>query len=803
MRSRKKVPVVALRGLVVLPGRVEHFDVSRRKSMAALEDAMLHYQKVLLVTQKNPDDLDPGADGLFEYGTLCEIRQMARLPKENGRVMVEGVERVRITSVIPTADMLKGEYVSEPLIETDPEAPVAVAMVRVLRDRLNQYARGNRAFFDKYLQPLLRITDVNRLLVRTAADMNWEWQTAQALLECDTADELYSMLVKELTREISVNEIRREFQEKLKGNLDKNQRDYVLREQMKLLRQELGDDTTLTDADEFSEQVEQLEASEEVKTRIRKEISRLKSMPGGSQEGNVVRTYLETLLDLPWDHCSVDNKDLKHAEDVLNEDHYGLEKVKERVLEYLAVRLLNPDSKAPILCLVGPPGTGKTSIARSVARALDRQYVRISLGGVRDEAEIRGHRKTYVGAMPGRIVEGLRQAGTANPLMLLDEVDKVSSEYRGATASALLEVLDGEQNVRFRDHYVELPIDLSRVLFIATANTLETIPGPLLDRMEIIEVTSYTENEKFHIAKDYLVAKQQKLNGIPEDRVVITDEALRAMIRGWTREAGVRNAERRIGDIFRKCAREILNGRKRKIRIDAKDLPKYLGREKVRPEEEAGAPEIGLVRGLAWTAVGGCTLEIEVNVMPGKGSLQLTGKMGDVMKESGQAALSCVRAICGGWDVKPEFFENHDLHLHIPEGAVPKDGPSAGVTMAVALLSAVAGIPVRADVAMTGEITLRGRVLPVGGLKEKILAAKNARMKTVLVPEKNREEIAEMSEEITGGLNIVYLETVRDALREALAEYPEGRPAAKEEEKKEPVKKNGTAKRRKKEPEAE
>ena len=797
------MPVVALRGLVVLPGRVEHFDVSRRKSMAALEDAMLHYQKVLLVTQKNPDDLDPGADGLFEYGTLCEIRQMARLPKENGRVMVEGVERVRITSVIPTADMLKGEYVSEPLIETDPEAPVAVAMVRVLRDRLNQYARGNRAFFDKYLEPLLRITDVNRLLVRTAADMNWEWQTAQALLECDTADELYSMLVKELTREISVNEIRREFQEKLKGNLDKNQRDYVLREQMKLLRQELGDDTTLTDADEFSEQVEQLEASEEVKTRIRKEISRLKSMPGGSQEGNVVRTYLETLLDLPWDHCSVDNKDLKHAEDVLNEDHYGLEKVKERVLEYLAVRLLNPDSKAPILCLVGPPGTGKTSIARSVARALDRQYVRISLGGVRDEAEIRGHRKTYVGAMPGRIVEGLRQAGTANPLMLLDEVDKVSSEYRGATASALLEVLDGEQNVRFRDHYVELPIDLSRVLFIATANTLETIPGPLLDRMEIIEVTSYTENEKFHIARDYLVAKQQKMNGIPEDKVVITDEALRAMIRGWTREAGVRNAERRIGDIFRKCAREILNGRKRKIRIDVKDLQKYLGREKVRPEEEAGAPEIGLVRGLAWTAVGGCTLEIEVNVMPGKGSLQLTGKMGDVMKESGQAALSCVRAICGGWDVKPEFFENHDLHLHIPEGAVPKDGPSAGVTMAVALLSAVAGIPVRADVAMTGEITLRGRVLPVGGLKEKILAAKNARMKTVLVPEKNREEIAEMSEEITGGLNIVYLETVRDALREALAEYPEGRPAAKEEEKKEPVKKNGTAKRRKKEPEAE
>ena len=798
MRSRKKVPTVALRGLVVLPGRVEHFDVSRRKSMAALEDAMLHNQKVLLVTQKNPDDLDPGAEALFEYGTLCEIRQLARLPKDNGRVMVEGMERVRITALAPADNMLKAEFVPEPLIETDPEAPVAIAMLRVLRDRLNQYARGNRAFFEKYLQPLLRITDVNRLMVRAAADLNWEWQTAQALLECDTADELYSRLTKELTREIEVSEIRREFQEKLKGNLDKNQRDYVLREQLKLLRQELGDDTSLTDADDFSERVEHLEASEEVKTRIRKEISRLKSMPGGSQEGNVVRTYLETLLDLPWDHVSTDNKDLKHAEQILNEDHYGLEKVKERVLEYLAVRLLNPDSKAPILCLVGPPGTGKTSIARSVARALDRRYVRISLGGVRDEAEIRGHRKTYVGAMPGRIVDGLRQAGTANPLMLLDEVDKVSSEYRGATASALLEVLDGEQNVRFRDHYVELPIDLSRVLFIATANSLETVPGPLLDRMEIIEVSSYTENEKFHIAREYLVAKQEKVNGIPEGRVVITDDAIREMIRGWTREAGVRNAERRLGDIFRKCAREILNGRKRKIRIDAKDLQKYLGRQKVRPEDKAREPEVGIVRGLAWTAVGGCTLEVEVNVMPGHGALQLTGKMGDVMKESAQTALSCVRAICGDWNVKPQFFEKHDLHLHIPEGAVPKDGPSAGVTMAVALLSASAGIPVKADVAMTGEITLRGRVLPVGGLKEKILAAKNAHMKTVLVPAENRDEIAEMSDEITGGLNMIYLENVREALREALAEFPEGRPAAKEEEKKDPEKKNGTEKRRKK-----
>ena len=517
----------------------------------------------------------------------------------------------------------------------------------------------------------------------------------------------------------------------------------------------------------------------------------------------MLRTYLDTLLDLPLDHCSKDNEDLAKAEQILEEDHYGLHKVKERVVEYLAVRMLNPEQKGAILCLVGPPGTGKTSIAKSIARALDRKYVRMSLGGVRDEAEIRGHRKTYVGAMPGRIVDALRQAGTANPLILLDEVDKLSSEYHGATSSALLEVLDGDQNVRFRDHYVELPIDLSKVLFIATANTTETIPAPLLDRMEMIELNSYTENEKMHIAEDYLLKKQAKANGIKEGQVEITEKALQKLIRNYTREAGVRNAERRIGDIYRKCAREILKGRKRKIVVTDKQLPKYLGKEKVHYQDAAKTDEAGIVRGLAWTRVGGDTLEIEVNIMPGKGGLILTGQMGDVMKESARIALSCVRAEGPKWNIPDDFFEKNEIHLHIPEGAVPKDGPSAGTAMAVAILSAAANVKVRCDTAMTGEITLRGRVLPVGGLKEKILAAKNARMKTVLVPEKNREEIAEMSEEITGGLNIVYLETVRDALREALAEYPEGRPAAKEEEKKEPVKKNGTAKRRKKEPEAE
>ena len=768
MNVNRRIPVVAMRGKVILPGKVDHFEISRKKSMAAVEAAMLHNEDVFLVAQRNPDEVHPGADGLYEYGTLCTVRQLARLPQDTGRVMVEGKKRCRLVALRPEKDMLTAEVEPEELLRTEPDAPVAEAMRRVIRNRLSEYANLDRQFAEKYLDELLRIRDVNRLLLRTAADLPWEWTVCQKFLECDTAEELYEATAAALTREIEIGEIRRDFQQKLRDHMNKNQKEYVLREQMKLIQEELGGDAPLNDAEEYEERLKTLEASDEVKEKLKKEIGRLKTMPGGSQEGNVLRTYLDTLLELPWDHCSKDNEDLARAEQVLEEDHYGLEKVKERVVEYLAVRMLNPDSKGAILCLVGPPGTGKTSIARSIARALDRKYVRISLGGVRDEAEIRGHRKTYVGAMPGRIVDALRQAGTANPLMLLDEVDKLSSEYRGATASALLEVLDGEQNVRFRDHYVELPIDLSKVLFIATANTVETIPAPLLDRMEMIELSSYTENEKLHIAEDYLLKKQAEANGIRPGQVEITEKALQKLIRNYTREAGVRNAERRIGDIYRKCAREILKGRKRKITVTEKQLSKYLGKERVHYQDAAKTDEAGIVRGLAWTRVGGDTLEIEVNVMPGKGGLILTGQMGDVMKESARIALSCVRAAGPKWDIGEDFFEKNEIHLHIPEGAVPKDGPSAGTAMAVAILSAAANVKVRCDTAMTGEITLRGRVLPVGGLKEKILAARMAKLKKVLVPAANRPDIEELSKEITGGLKIVYIERFEEALKEAL-----------------------------------
>ena len=768
MRENKRVPVVAMRGKVILPGKTDHFEISRKKSMAAVEAAMMRNEEVFLVAQKNTEEVHPGADGLYEYGTLCSVRQLARLPQDMGRAMVEGKRRCRLKVLWPEKDMLTAEVEQEDLIETDPDAPVSEAMLRVMRSRLSEYGKLDRQFAEKYLDQLLRIRNVNRLLTRTAADLPWDWTVCQRFLECDTTEELYESLVAALTKEIEIGEIRRDFQQKLRDHMNKNQKEYVLREQMKLIQEELGGDAPLTDAEEYEARVEKLEASDEVKEKLRKEIARLKLMPGGSQEGNVLRTYLDTLLDLPWDHCSKDNEDLAKAEQILEEDHYGLQKVKGRVVEYRAVRMLNPEQKGAILCLVGPPGTGKTSIAKSIARALDRKYVRMSLGGVRDEAEIRGHRKTYVGAMPGRIVDALRQAGTANPLILLDEVDKLSSEYHGATSSALLEVLDGEQNVRFRDHYVELPIDLSKVLFIATANTTETIPAPLLDRMEMIELNSYTENEKLHIAEDYLLKKQAKANGIKEGQVEITEKALQKLIRNYTREAGVRNAERRIGDIYRKCAREILKGRKRKIVVTDKQLPKYLGKEKVHYQDAAKTDEAGIVRGLAWTRVGGDTLEIEVNIMPGKGGLILTGQMGDVMKESARIALSCVRAAGPKWNIPDDFFEKNEIHLHIPEGAVPKDGPSAGTAMAVAILSAAANVKVRCDTAMTGEITLRGRVLPVGGLKEKILAARMAKLKKVLVPAANRPDIEELSKEITGGLKIVYIERFEEALKEAL-----------------------------------
>ena len=762
------MPVIALRGLAVLPKMIVHFDISRTKSKAAMEKAMVGEQQAFLVAQRQTEVADPSIEDLYHVGCVAKIKQLVKLPDGVIRVMVEGEQKGVLLDFDSTDPALIGEI---ELIEERDSLPLSAkeAMLRVVKDKLEEFGRENSRMAKELLPNLMLIEDLGELLDQTAIQMPWDYTMRQEVMESLDLEERYEKVVNILISELEILRIKKELQDKVRDAVNKNQKDYILREQLRIIREELGEDNVVSDAEEYEKRLKTLKADKEVKEKIAKEIGRLKSIPSSSPESNVSRTYIETLLDLPWKKVSRDNNDIAHAEQVLNEDHYGLEKVKDRILEYLAVRTLTDKGISPILCLVGPPGTGKTSIARSVARALNKKYVRISLGGVRDEAEIRGHRRTYVGAMPGRLVDGLRQAGVSNPLMLLDEIDKVSSDYKGDTSSALLEVLDGEQNVKFRDHYVELPIDLSQVMFIATANTTQTIPGPLLDRMEIIEITSYTENEKLHIAKNFLVKKQLERNGLTKEQVMISDKALEKVIHNYTREAGVRSLERRIGDLYRKAAREFLENKKQVIRITESSLEKYLGKERISFADANEEDEIGIVRGLAWTSVGGDTLQIEVNVMPGKGNLQLTGQLGDVMKESAQTALTYIRSVAPGYQVADDYFEKHDIHIHIPEGAVPKDGPSAGITMATAMLSAVLERPVKAKVAMTGEITLRGRVLPIGGLKEKILAAKMAHMETVLVPDKNRPDIAELSKEITKGLEIVFVKTMEDVLKEALA----------------------------------
>ena len=759
------MPAVALRGMVILPGMVAHFDVSRAKSIKAVEEAMMDEQKIFLVAQKDVEQENPDIEDLFKIGIIAEVKQVIKLQNNIVRILVEGKERAELSAFLENPDYLLAEIIrfDEEVDDGLPEE-AKEAMLRSIQETFGKYVVVNPKMGKELQRQLSEITDLEKLMNQLANRLPVHFEEKQKILDAVSMTERYEVLMALLLKEIEIIAIKNDFQAKVKAHVDKNQKEYLLREQMKVIREELGEDNTESDADHFMDALGKIKADKEVKEKIKKEIDRFKNISSSSSESAVARGYIETLLELPWNKTSRDNKDLKNAEQILNADHYGLEKVKERMLEFLAVRNLTSKGESPIICLVGPPGTGKTSIARSVAKALDKKYVRISLGGVRDEAEIRGHRRTYVGAMPGRIVNGLRSAGVKNPLMLLDEIDKMSSDYKGDTASALLEVLDAEQNKKFRDHYVEIPIDLSEVLFIATANSVQDIPRPLLDRMELIEVTSYTENEKLHIAKEHLLAKQMERNGIRPEQLAITDKAMAKIISGYTREAGVRNLERKLGEICRKAARPLYEGEKEKIKVTEQNLEKFLGKEKYSFDKKNDTDEVGIVRGLAWTSVGGDTLEIEVNIMPGKGEFQLTGQLGDVMKESAQAGISYIRSVSEEYHIPKKFFQENDIHIHIPEGAVPKDGPSAGITMATAMLSAITKTPVRADVAMTGEITLRGRVLPIGGLKEKTLAAKNAGIKTICVPKKNEKDIDEISPEIKKGLKIVFVEQMKDVL---------------------------------------
>lgn len=751
------MPAVALRGLTILPGMIAHFDISRERSLRAVEEAMEQDQKIYLVTQRNVDSEDPTQEDLYQMGIVADIKQVVRLQNGVVRILVDGISRAALLGFTGNEKYLEAEICyCDSNADSLPD-DLREAMLLGVREAFHRYAAVVGKISKELIRQIDQYEDLEKLIDYVTNNLPVSYELKQQVLEAEDINDRYQVIVSLLLSQVEVISIKNELQKKVKVRVDKHQKEYVLREQLGVIREELGENAD-SEADEYEKKLSELDAPDYVKEKTKKEIKRFRNMSSSSSESTVERGYIETVLELPWNKMSVDNKDLDHAAQVLDDDHYGLKDVKERILEFLAVRNLTSKGESPIICLVGPPGTGKTSIARSIASALEKKYVRISLGGVRDEAEIRGHRKTYIGAMPGRIVNGLRQAGVSNPLMLLDEIDKVSSDYKGDTSAALLEVLDSEQNCRFRDHYIEMPVDLSEVLFIATANEVSGIPKPLLDRMELIEVSSYTENEKFHIAKEHLIEKQKSKNGIKKEQLTITDSALKDIIRLYTREAGVRSLERTIGKLCRKAAREIFKDSEAAVKVTKTNLKTYLGNPKYSPEKKNDHAEVGIVRGLAWTSVGGVTLEVEVNVLPGKGELVLTGKLGDVMKESAQAALSYVRSISEGYGIDAEFYTKHDIHIHIPEGAVPKDGPSAGITMATAMLSAITDRAVRADVAMTGEITLRGRVLPIGGLKEKLLAAKVIGIKTVCIPKDNEKDLEEISKEITDGMEIVPVE---------------------------------------------
>ena len=762
------LPAIALRGTTILPGMIVHFDVSRERSVKAIEAAMLHDQKSFLVTQIDPEVESPDLAGVYHVGTIAYIKQVVKLPQNLLRVLVEGTGRATLVKFEQEFPFIRSEITPVDEEEMQMPEPVMEAMHRSLKELFHRYCMENGKVSKELVAQILNIDNVEELVEQIAVNIPLSYQNKQKILEALTLEERYEVLGAILGNEIEIMQIGRDLQKKVKARIDKNQREYILREQLKLIREELGEDNTADDAEEFKKKLQELQAGDEVKEKISKEIERFKNTNSNVSENAVLRGYIETMLALPWEKKSTDSDDLKEAWKVLQEGHYGLKDVKERVMEFLSVRKLTHKGKSPILCLVGPPGTGKTSIARSIAEAMHKKYVRICLGGVRDEAEIRGHRKTYVGAMPGRITAALQQAGVSNPLMLLDEIDKTSSDYKGDTSAALLEVLDPEQNSRFMDHYIEVPQDLSEVLFIATANDVQGIPRPLLDRMELIEIAGYTENEKEHIAKEHLIPKQMEENGIEKGKLTIQSAALKKIINNYTKEAGVRNLERTIGQICRKTARLIMEENKKKVTVTSKNLSDFLGKEHFNYLMANKKDEIGISRGLAWTQVGGDTLQIEVNVMPGKGELMLTGQLGDVMKESAQAGITYIRSIASDYKVEPEFFQENDIHVHIPEGAVPKDGPSAGITMATAILSAIIKKPVRADLAMTGEITLRGRVLPIGGLKEKLLAAKYAKIKEVLVPAENKPDIQELDKEITDGLTITFVSSMKEVLNKAL-----------------------------------